>query len=106
MFAVFGEAQLESINSNAISSDVSAWKSSEKMKACYQKLFMPIASDPNDTYMVRILGKVWPSKMPRNIQMAYAMAICQIMLNEYYVKLTMSEETVKKRVRKNLVCNI
>lgn len=104
MFSVFGESELDSINTNAIPSDVSEWKSSRKTKACYQKLFMSISSDPNDTYMSRILSKVWPSKLPSNIKLAYAMAVCQIMLNDYYEKLTMSEDTVKDRLRKNLVC--
>ncbi|RIB04016.1 hypothetical protein C2G38_2048791 [Gigaspora rosea] len=33
------------------SADVSEWKSSTKTKACYQKLFTAISSDPNDTYL-------------------------------------------------------
>ncbi|RIB17400.1 hypothetical protein C2G38_2187340, partial [Gigaspora rosea] len=57
MFSVFGESQLDSINTNATPADVSQWKASAKMKACYQKLFKPISSDPNDSYMSRILNK-------------------------------------------------
>jgi hypothetical protein len=105
MFSVFGESQLDSINTNATPADVSEWKASAKTKACYQKLFTPISSDPNDSYMSRILSKVWPDKLPTNIKMAYAIAVCQIMLNDYYEKLTMSEDTVKDRLRRNLVCD-
>jgi hypothetical protein len=105
MFSVFGESQLDSINTNATPADVSEWKASAKTKACYQKLFTQISSDPNDTYMSRILSKVWPDKLPTNIKMAYAIAVCQIMLNDYYEKLTMSEDTVKDRLRRNLVCD-
>ncbi|RIB30896.1 hypothetical protein C2G38_2151473 [Gigaspora rosea] len=100
IFSVFGESQLDSINTNVTSADVWEWKASAKMKACHQKLFTPISSDPNDLYMSRILSKVWSDKLPTNIKMAYAIAVCQIMLNDYYKKLTMSEDTVKDRLRK------
>ncbi|RIB10609.1 hypothetical protein C2G38_2264029 [Gigaspora rosea] len=72
------------------------------MKECFQKLFTAMFSNPNDTYMFRILSKVWPDKLQTNIEMAYAIAVCQIMLHNYYEKLTMSEDTVKNRLRRNL----
>jgi len=105
MFSVFGKSQLDSINTNATPADISEWKAFTKMKECFQKLFIAISSDPNDTYMFRILSKVWSDKLPTNIKMAYAIAVCQIMLNNYYEKLTMSKDTIKDRLRRNLVCD-
>ena len=105
MFSVFGESQLDSINTNVTPADVSEWKASTKMKECFQKLFTAISSNPNDMYMFRILSKVWPDKLSTNIKMAYTIAVCQIMLNDYYEKLTMSKDTVKDKLRRNLVCD-
>jgi hypothetical protein len=105
MFSIFGEAQLESITSNATPTEVATWKTSTSTKSCYKKLFEKI--DPNDqnspTHMSKILVKVWPNVEPSKIKAAYAVSVCQIMLNERYEKLTMSEDIVKKRLNKNLV---
>jgi hypothetical protein len=106
MFSVFGEAQLDSINTNAPPQAVMEWKNSDKTKACYRKLFEPINDDENDTYIARILAKVWPGATPTNMKLAYTITVCQIMLSSHYEKLTMKEDIVKNRLRKNLVSNI
>lgn len=108
MFSVFGESQLDSINTNAAPVNVVAWKASAKTKACYRKLFTPINNDDNnnDTYISRILAKVWPGAAPTNMRLAYTITVCQIMLSDHYDKLIMSEETAKNRLKKNLVSNI
>jgi hypothetical protein len=58
MFSVFGESQLDSINTNAIPAKVAEWKASKKTRDCYQKLFSPISSDSLVTYMQKIMSKV------------------------------------------------
>ena len=104
MFAVFGENQLDSINTSATPADVAAWKNSIKTKQCYKKLFKPINdATPNETYILKILGKVWPGVLPSNIKVAYAITVCEIMLSQHFEKLTMSENIVKDRLNKNLV---
>lgn len=104
LFATFGESQLESINNNASPADVLAWKASDKTKACYKKLFLPINSEnPEVTHISRILLKVWPGSTPTNIKAAYTITVCQIMLSEHYEKLTMKEKVVKNKLKKNLV---
>jgi hypothetical protein len=105
MFAVYGESQLDSINTNAPPQEVVIWKASSKTRQSYRKLFDKINTrDPNsDTYMQKILSKIWPSESPSNNKVAYAISVCQIMLSSHYEKLIMSEDIVKNRLKKNLV---
>ena len=108
MFSVYGESQLDSINTSVASATITVWKASAKTKACYRKLFTSINNDDvnSDTYITRILAKVWPGASPTNMRLAYTITVCQIMLSDHYEKLIMSEEIVKNRLRKNLVSNI
>jgi hypothetical protein len=105
LFSVFGEAQLDSINTNASPAAVAAWKASDKTKLCYKKLFAPISDDdPTDTYIARILAKAWPgAKMSTNMKVAYTITVCQIMLNSRYDKLMLDDNIVRNRLRKNIV---
>ncbi|RIB00673.1 hypothetical protein C2G38_2233456 [Gigaspora rosea] len=70
IFSVFGESQLDSINTNVTPAD-----------------------DPKQDVARQVTDQY---------KMAYAIAICQIMLNDYYKKLTIFEDTVKDRLRRNL----
>src|SRR5438046_1780326 len=104
MFSVFGELQLDSINTHTSSQAVMEWKMSAKTKDCYKKLFAPINEDnPNNTYISLILAKVWPGATPTNIKLAFTITVCQIMLSSHYKKLIIKEDIVKNRLRKNLV---
>ena len=103
LFSVFGENNLDSINTNVAPSKITEWKASNKTKSCYKKLFTPISYDQNDTYMARILGKVWPVAMPSDMKMAYCITVCQVMLSQHFEKFTMKEDIVKNRLIKNLV---
>lgn len=98
---------LDRINSKATPQAIANWKNSEKTKNCYQKLLTPINPDNSDeTYFMRILSSAWPSTLPTNMQLAYTLTVCQIMLNSHYEKLTMSDEITKNRLNKNIVSNI
>ena len=105
MFAVYGESQLDSINTNAPPQEVARWKASPRTRQCYRKLFDQInVLDPNsETYMQKILSKIWPSDSPSNNKVAYAISVCQIILSSHYERLIMSEDIVKNRLKKNLV---
>jgi len=97
---------LDRINTNATLQAITEWKNSDKTKQCYRKLFTPISdNNPNETYFTRILSRSWPTKLPTNMQLAYTITVCQIMLNAHYEKLTMSDEITKNRINKNLVNN-
>ena len=104
MFAVYGESQLDSINTNSLPQEVATWKALSKTRLCYRKLFRSINAleDMGETHMQKILSKLWPSEMLSNIKVAYAISICQIMLSSYYERLIMSEEIVKNQLKKIL----
>src|SRR5690242_17211174 len=106
MFAVLGESQLDSINTSAAPGDVARWKRFYKTKKCWKNLFKPIDStnsEQTQTYMEKILERLWPGALPSNIKLAYAISVCEIMLSPHYEKLTMSKNIVKSRLAKNLV---
>ena len=107
MFFVFGARQLDSINNNSTPVEVSDWKNSRKTKDAYQKLFTPInPNNPEETYMFKILSKMWPSANTTNIKSAYAITVCQTMLSSHYELLTIKEKIVKRKLLKNLVSNL
>ena len=107
VFAVFGETLLDPINTNATPQTITEWKQSPKTKLCYRKLFKPIdVNNADETYFTRILARAWPASTPTNMQLAYTITVCQILLNEHYEKLTMSDEITKNRLNKNIVSNI
>ncbi|RIB05685.1 hypothetical protein C2G38_2218984 [Gigaspora rosea] len=71
----------DAIDSNAIPEEVHNWKQSAKTKAAYSKLFSPIvANDPEDTYISRILTKVFPKGEAKENLMAFE--IGTILLNK------------------------
>ena len=51
-------------------------------------------------------ARTWPAAAPTNMQLAYTITVCQILLNEHYEKLTMSDEITKNRLNKNIVSKI
>ena len=105
MFSIYGESQLESINTNSTPEEVLTWKQSTKTKSAYRKLFTSISDDPDYTYMSRILAKVWPGGDPTNLQLAFGITVCQTTLSSHYKKLTINEDAVERKLIKNLVSN-
>jgi hypothetical protein len=53
--------------------------------------------------MSRILSKVWPSEEAVDEQVAYAIAVCQTILDPKCEKITISEDLVKNKIARNLV---
>ena len=100
-FFVFGNL-LEPINNSASHETVLKWKKSDKTKACYQRLFDEV-EDSEETYMVKILKKVFPSGDGSPENAAYAIAVAQAMLNPKYDKITMSDTAIKSKIAKNVV---
>ncbi|KAF0496168.1 hypothetical protein F8M41_021067 [Gigaspora margarita] len=53
-----------------------------------------------ETYMVKILTKIWPTKDGSDKNIAYAIAIAQMILNPKYDKITMSNTAIKYKIAK------
>ncbi|RIB01692.1 hypothetical protein C2G38_2230024 [Gigaspora rosea] len=58
--------------------------------------------DSDDTYMNRILHKIWPNGKAPPEKIAYAIAVCQTMLNTKNKIIKMSDHVVKKLIAINL----
>lgn len=103
VFAVYGDSMLDKIDSHAIPEEIHNWKQSTKTKNAYAKLFSPIANDPNDTFISRILTKVWPKGDAEDNLLAFAIGVVQALLSHKYEKITIDEKVMKDRIEKNVV---
>ena len=104
VFQVFGDKDLPEINAHSNPTDIHKWKSSNEVRLCYERLFKPI-KDNDSTYMRRILEKIWRSKLSNIslIKIAYAIGICEALLNPKIERIQISESVMKNRIKKNLV---
>lgn len=90
---------------NSTSSELSKWKKGAA-KECYKKLFEPISEhDDQITYMSRILEKVWTdSDKASELSIAFAISICEELLNPNNESIQITEEVMKNKLKKNQVC--
>jgi len=103
MYFVFG-ADLPYINSNALPSEIAEWKKNPSVKKCYKLLFQKLTHNEPDTYMTKIIDKTWKNKKDApKIQIAYAISVCEVMLNPKIHRLQISEQLIKPKILKNLV---
>ena len=101
-FFIFGN-DLEPINNKSSSAEVRKWKESKKTKECYKKLFNEVEVGTEETYMTRILKKIWPGENSSAENVSFAIAVAQTILNPGYEKLTISDTVIKKLMARNLV---
>jgi hypothetical protein len=88
---------------NATPSEIHQWKSTMSVQNCNNILFQSI-SVGDVAYITRIIDRVWPDQNKQtDIQMAYAVSICQILLNPNNDNIKISKSTIKQRLRENLV---
>ncbi len=100
---MFGENMLPPINMNATPAEIHQWKSTTSVQNCHDNLFQSI-SEGEVTYITRIMERVWPDSTKRtDIQTAYAVSICQILLNPNNDNIKISKSTIKQKLRENLV---
>jgi len=104
VFEVYGDSLLTKIDSNAIPKEIEDWKKSKKTKDAYRKIFSPIvANDPDDTYISRILQKVFPKGEQETGVLAFTIGVAQALLSPGYEKITIEEKIMKERIEKNKV---
>lgn len=99
MFSVFGEGSLDIINTNASAAEITAWKQSRKTAECYAHLHQ-CPKGETQSAMARILEKVWPRGDATSEQVAFAIAICQTVLNPNNDIITIKEAVIKEKIRK------
>jgi hypothetical protein len=104
MFSVFSELNLKTINSNSTETQIKKWKKSAELKKCHNKLFKKISSSEPETYMSRIIGKLWKEKKNApKIQIAFAISICETILNPNNLVIQVNEDKIKDLCMRNYV---
>jgi hypothetical protein len=104
VFTIFGEVNLPLINSNAGPSEIANWKKRPEVSKCYERLFKHIGDNDNSPLVItRILEKAFLGKKYSNTELAYAIAICKIMLNPKNDVLQMKGTILKSKVKYYLV---
>ncbi|KAF0529723.1 hypothetical protein F8M41_012614 [Gigaspora margarita] len=101
LFSVYGNL-IEPINNKANPDKVIIWKKLTKTIECYQKLFEELEEGSDDIYINQILHKIWPDGNALPEKIAYAIAVCQTMLNPKNKIIMMSDHIVKKLIAINL----
>src|SRR5436189_3215690 len=105
MFSVFRDCKLSPINSNARESEIRAWKGDVATKDCFKKLFKKINPDNPETYMSKILENLWKGgkKNRAKMQIAFAISVCEIVLNPDNPFVSINEDIIKPVLTKYLV---
>ena len=88
IFFVFGNL-LDKIDNLASVKKIQDWKASEKTNNCYKMLFKEIEEGSEETYIARILKKIWPDEDSSEENVAYAIAVAHTILNPGYGKMKM-----------------
>jgi len=74
------------------------------VKRCYDKLFQKVKMSESETYMSKIIGIVWKEKKNApKMQVAYAISICEMILNPENTIVQINEETIKQVIIKHYV---
>ncbi|RHZ65014.1 hypothetical protein Glove_319g85 [Diversispora epigaea] len=100
IFEIFGESQLPRIDFQSSPVEINSWKSDQRVKNAYCKLFNVFSEDR--TYVQVILKRVWKSKKRiSNIHIAWGVAIAQLFLNPDVKGIMISENLLKKQIKIN-----
>ncbi|RHZ65462.1 hypothetical protein Glove_315g42 [Diversispora epigaea] len=100
IFEIFGESQLPHIDFQSSLVEINSWKSDQRVKDAYRKLFDVFSEDR--TYVQIILERVWKSKKRiSNMHIAWGVAIAQLFLNPDVKGIMISENLLKKQIKIN-----
>ncbi|RHZ89303.1 hypothetical protein Glove_16g66 [Diversispora epigaea] len=100
IFEIFGESQLSRIDFQSSLAEINSWKSDQKVRHTYRKLFDVFSEDR--TYVQVILERVWKSKKRiSNMHIAWGVAIAQLFLNPDVKEIMISENLLKKQIKIN-----
>ncbi|CAB4492039.1 unnamed protein product [Rhizophagus irregularis] len=105
MYVVFKEFNLPTIpavNTALKESEIRKWKGTPAVKNCYGNLFKKIKNPDPETYMSRILQILKGKNQLSNMQIAYAISICEIILNLKNLHIQVTESVIKPVLTKNL----
>ena len=104
MFAVFREANLHPITTRAKDAEIRRWKQTSAVKKCHNNLFKKIDNYSPETYMSKIIRKVFKDRRnaPKK-QVAYTISVCETILNPDNLTIQIYEDATKHLITKNYV---
>jgi hypothetical protein len=103
VFSVFGVKNLPTMDTKHTLDDILEWKSKPSVRKCFENLHKQVNN--GKTYMTRILQKVWPRNDVREIRhhwIAYAVTVCEILLDPEIPSIQITELIAKPRMRIHL----
>lgn len=103
IFVVFGELQLPPINTKSSPSAIKTWKESQLVKDAFKKL-KEQRQDSELTWSGRIIQKTWPNvKKISKEKLAFAISICQFLLNSKNESIKINDKIIRRLMEKNKV---
>ena len=94
---------LPPVNTNSTPSEISNWKTNAEVVRCHEILFKHDSLDGSATFMSKIIDKVWPiKKKAPKVHIAYAISVCEFILNPKNKKIQISEIPIKHKILKYL----
>ena len=84
-------------------SEISNWKTNAEVVRCHEILFKHDSLDGSATFMSKIIDKIWPiKKKALKVHIAYAISVCEFILNPKNKKIQISEFPIKHKISKYL----
>lgn len=94
---------LPPVNTNSTPSEINNWKTNPEVARCHKILFQSDSPDGSATFMSKIIDKVWPTKKKApKVHIAYAISVCEFILNPKNKKIQISEFSIKHKISKYL----
>ena len=91
------------ISTTSSPTEISEWKAHPAVAKCHKCLFKRVEHDNTDTFMTRIINKVWPvKKKTPKIHIAYTIAVCDFFLDPNVKTIQVSEPLIKEKLSKYL----
>jgi hypothetical protein len=97
IYVVFKDFKLTAhppITPELTESKIREWKKNPAVKKSFENLFKKINNSDPETYLSRIIQSLSKKKMS-NHQIAYAISICEVMLNPQNLHVQISEPVIK-----------
>ncbi len=104
VFSEFNLPPIPLINSNLRETEIKKWKRNPSVKGCFNRLFKKIKNIGPQTYMSWIIQTLRKRrKFLSKIQIAYAISVCEVLLNPHNLHIQVNESVIKPFLTKNLV---
>ena len=86
-------------------SETIEWKKNPIVKVCHNKLYKKINPNGTETYMTKIIDRLFKGekKKTSKVLIAFAISICEKLLNPDNRILSINEEVIKDSLSKNIV---